>query len=138
MLSTITHVLQAVLPGEDAPQDPTIVHSLQMNLSYLTFIIGTVVPLVVAWLKRQTLSKPLQVGLMILVNVIVALLRQVLANKGVLDAQLVRDFFGQIMTTGIGYQLIIKPLGLDDIGPGIVGPKNAAVDPETGNIGMAP
>ena len=138
MLSTITHVLQAVLPGEDSPKDPTIVHSLQMNLSYLTFIIGTVIPLIVGWLKRHTLPKYAQVGLMILVNVVVALLRQIVANKGWVDAQLVRDFFGQLMTTGIGYQLIIKPLGLDDLGPGIVGPKDAAVDPETGNIGLAP
>lgn len=113
-----------MLPGEDSPRDPAIVHSFQMNLSYLTFILGTLIPILVGWLKRQTLSKPLQVGLMILVNLVVALGRQVLANKGLIDVQLVRDFFGQLMTTGIGYEVIIKPLGLDDIGKGIVGPKS--------------
>lgn len=105
MLSTIAHVLQAVLPGEDSPTDPTVIHSIQMNLSVLTFLLGTGIPLVVGWLKRQTLAKHWQVVLMLVVNLVVAFLRQVLNNKGLIDAQLARDFFGQVVTSGIGYNL---------------------------------
>src|SRR5690606_24197549 len=82
----------------------------QINLSVLTWILGPGIALLVGFLKRQTLAKHWQVVLMLGVNLIVAFGRQVLANKGLIDHQLVQDFMGQVLTSTTMYQFVLKPL----------------------------
>ena len=87
-----------------------LVKSVQVNLSVLTWLLGPGISLLIGIVKRQTLAKHWQVVIAIVVNLLVAFGRQLLAAKGLLDMQLIQDFMGQFLTGAAAYEFLLKPL----------------------------
>lgn len=96
----------------------TVGRDIALSETLITYLIGFGLPIVTGLLIKAHLSNKLKVLVNIVLNLVVALLRQALDNKGILTQSMMLDFSGQLAISILSYYGIWKPAGLGNLFPG--------------------